>query len=325
MAPKIWINADPAAEDLSQLERMLTDAGFSYHMELVENEDEAAIIRLAAGCDAVICGLETWNERTISAVCGRTKFLLRFGTGYDSVDIASATRHGVLVGNTPGANAIAVAEIALLHILNLSRGFTRDYAGGPHGWATGGMGTELGGKTVGLVGFGNIARRLRELLRGFDVRVMAYDPYVSIDPEAHQVETAESPDAIFSGSDFVSLHVPCTAETAELVCERTLRMMKPTAYLVNTARGGLICEEDLLRALNEGWIAGAGLDVLNVEPGNPGSPLIGAKNLVLTPHLGGRSLESVTRSEVLLGQAMIDYFAGRVPFHALNPEVLQTR
>ena len=172
MAPKIWINADPAVEELGRLRRMLTDAGFTYHMELVENEDESAIVRLASDCDAVICGLETWNERTIPAVCGKTKFLLRFGTGYDSVDVPCATRHGVLVGNTPGVNAAAVAEIALLHMLNLSRGFTRDYAGGPHGWAVGGMGNELGGKIVGLVGFGNIARQLRQLLRGFDVQVL---------------------------------------------------------------------------------------------------------------------------------------------------------
>lgn len=100
-------------------------------------------------------------------------------------------------------------------------------------------------------------------------------------------------------------------------------MMKPTAFLINTARGGLVQEEDLRKALDEGWIAGAGLDVLSVEPGVPGSPLMDAKNLVLTPHLGGRSYESVVRSEEMLGKAMIDFFAGRVPFHALNPEVLQ--
>lgn len=323
MTPKIWLNNQPGAEDLSLLEQILTEAGIRYHMELVENDDEEAIIRLASDCDAVICGLEHWNERTISAVCHKTKFLLRFGTGYDSVDVPCATRHGVLVANIPGANALAVAEIALLHILNLSRGFTRDYAGGPHGWTTGSMGNELVGKTVGLIGYGNISRRLRHMLRGFDVKVLAYDPYVEIDPTANDVEVVHDYRDIFRRSDFVSLHVPCTDETANMVCEETLRMMKPSAYLINTARGGLVQEDTLRTALDEGWIAGAGLDVLSVEPGISGSPLLGAKNLVLTPHLGGRSHESVIRSEEMLGNAIIDFFAGRVPFHALNPEVLQ--
>lgn len=323
MAPKIWLNNEPGAEDLSLLEKMLTEAGFTYHMELVGNDDEESIIRLASDCDAVICGLETWNERTISAVCHKTKFLLRFGTGYDSVDVPCATRNGVLVANIPGANALAVAEIALLHIMNLSRGFTRNYVGGSHGWATGGMGNELIGKTVGLIGFGNISRRLRKMLCGFEVNVLAYDPYVTIDPEANDVEVVKDVYEIFRRSDFVSLHVPCTDETANMVCEETLRMMKPSSYLINTARGGLVKEDDLRKALDESWIAGAGLDVLSVEPGVAGSPLMNAKNLVLTPHLGGRSYESVIRSEEMLGKAIIDFFAGRVPFHALNPEVLQ--
>lgn len=322
MAPKIWINSDPKGEDLSLLTNMLTEAGFTYHMELVKNDDEEAIIRLASDCDAVVCGLENWNERTISASCKKTKFLLRFGTGYDSVDVPCATKYGVLVGNIPGANAMAVAEIAMLHIMNLSRGFTRDYAGGPHGWNVGGMGNELIGKTIGLVGFGNISRQLRKMLSGFEVKVLAYDPYVKIDAEAYNVEVVSDYREIFRRSDFVSLHVPCTEETANMVCKETLELMKPTAFLINTARGGLVCEEDLLDALNSGRIAGAGLDVCAVEPGVEGSKLVGAKNVVLTPHLGGRSYESVIRSEEMLGKAMIDYFAGRVPFHALNPEVL---
>lgn len=322
MTPKIWINFDPNGEDLSVLTNMLTEAEIEYHMELVANDDEDRIIHLASGCDAVICGLENWNRRTIPAVCKKTKFLLRFGTGFDSIDVPCATEHGVLVGNIPGANAAAVAEIAMLHIMNLGRGFTRDYAGGPHGWNAGGMGNELAGKTIGLIGFGNISKQLRKMLSGFDVKVLAYDPYVKIDAAAYAVEVVMDYREIFRRSDFVSLHVPCTEETANMVCRETLDMMKSSAFLINTARGGLICEEDLLEALNSERIAGAGLDVCAVEPGVEGSKLIGAKNVVLMPHLGGRSYESVIRSEKMLGKALVDYFAGRVPFHALNLEVL---
>jgi len=319
---KVWMNIDKSTLDISYMVEAFQKDGYEFITEYVEDNDEEGIIRLASNADAVISGLESWNERTIPAVKDKMKFILRFGTGYDNVNVPCATENGILVANIPGANASGVAEIALLHILNAGRKFTSQCYSKEHGWTAGLLGTELRGKTLGLIGFGNIAKILREYVRGFGVKVVVYDPYVNIDAEKYEVEITKDYREIFKRCDFVSLHVPCTEQTENIVCEETLGLMKKSAYLINTARGGLVDEDALYNAIITKRIAGAGLDVVSVGVGETGSKLLGLENVTVSPHLGGCSIESVELSLEMLVKAIEDYFNGKIPFHALNAEVL---
>ena len=321
MAQKIWMNMSREKVQLDEFERSLRDDGFDLRIRFVDDEDEQTILEMGNWADAVISGLEHWNAERLAAVSGNLKFLLRFGTGVDTIDIPAATREGIVVANIPGANAVAVAESALLHMLNLGRKLSTECYLPGRAWQEASIGTELGGKTVGIIGFGNIGKHLARMLHGFGARILTYDPIAQIDEEKYGVRAVDSYEDILKNCDIVSLHVPLTPETQCMINARTLRMMKPTALLINTCRGGVVEEEALLEALQKGVIAGAGLDVLNVEPGNPNSCLLGAPNAVISAHIGGRTQESVDRSLEMLRNGVRDFFSGQIPFHTLNPEL----
>ena len=322
MAYKVWMNMSREKVNLDPLEKDLLDAGFDFRILYVEDSDDETILRMGRWADAVISGLETWTPERLDAVRDNLRFLLRFGTGTDNIDVPHATRLGIPVANIPGANAAGVAEAALLHMLNLVRKFSFECYMPGRRWGEASIGSELGGKTVGIVGFGNIGKQLARMLSGFGTRVLAYDPIAAIDETKYGVTQVDDVNEIFRTCDFVSLHVPLTPQTTGMVNATTLGMMKRSAFLINTCRGGVVNETDLLHALQDGTIAGAGLDVLNVEPGDMDSPLFDAPNTVISAHIGGRTQESVDRSLKMLGDAIKDFFAGKVPFHMVNPEVL---
>jgi autoinducer 2 (AI-2) kinase len=241
------------------------------------------------------------------------------------VDVAAATEHGVLVLNTPGRNAVAVAELTLALMLMLARripratGLVQTGAWDSPLCAVHWGGIELAGKTAGLIGLGAVGRGVARRLRAFDVDVLAYDPYV---PSASVPDVRlVSLDELLSRSDFVSVHCTLSPETRGLVGREGLALMKPTAFLINTARASIVDEAALLDALRTGRIAGAGLDVFSVEPLPLHHPFTRLDNVVLTPHIGGAPDDVVKRHSWMLTNDILRWQRGDRPVHMLNPEV----
>jgi D-3-phosphoglycerate dehydrogenase len=250
--------------------------------------------------------------------------IVRSGSGTDNVPVEAATRLGIVVANTPQATSDTVPDHAIALLLAVVRQIpAHDRAmhegtwipdESRHRWT-------LGGSTLGLVGFGHIAQSLARKMSGFDVSLIACDPFVNEEKmKEFNVRSATLPE-IWSQSDFISLHTPHTEETHHLIGEQELRCMKPDAVLINTSRGAVIDEEALVRALREGWIGAAGLDVFETAPLPSGHPLTGLPNVVLTPHCAGHSpgrLDDFWRYSV---ETVIDLSKRRWPHSCVNPDV----
>ena len=277
---------------------------------------EEDIITDIRDCDALIVRTARITRQIFDAA-PKLKILARHGAGYDGVDLAAAREHGVLVCTAGGANAISVAELTIFYMLYCSRNFKKvqnlylqDYRQAKMGVPK----TELEGKTLGLVGLGNIGKLVaQKAALGFDITVLAYDPFAKGAGLPDYIRMVEDRDEIFKRSDYVSLHVPATTETVHSVSDREFGLMKPTAYLINAARGSIVDEAALYRALQEEKIAGAGLDVLEQEPIDPSNPLVAMDNVLTAPHIGGATKEASSRSSVACAQAIDDFFSGRTP------------
>jgi D-3-phosphoglycerate dehydrogenase len=254
------------------------------------------------------------------------RVIAKHGAGVDSVDLAAATAHGVLVMIAGDANAPAVAELTLGCILALGRDLGSLSARVKSGqWDRGSYhGTELRGRTLGLIGFGRIGRRVAELARCFGMRVIALtstptratkarvgDPGRSSESIAPALaERAASFEALLASADIVSLHCPLTAETRGLMNRRAFATMKPGALFINTARGALVDEAALADALTSGRLAGAALDTLTEEPPAPGNPLLSAPNLIITPHIAGQTGAAVERMGVAAAENIVAVLTG---------------
>lgn len=277
---------------------------------------EEDIITDIRDCDALIVRTARITRQIFDAA-PKLKILARHGAGYDGVDLAAAREHGVLVCTAGGANAISVAELTIFYMLYCSRNFKKvqnlylqDYRQAKMGVPK----TELEGKTLGLVGLGNIGKLVaQKAALGFDMTVLAYDPFAKGAGLPDYIRMVEDRDEIFKRSDYVSLHVPATTETVHSVSDREFGLMKPTAYLINAARGSIVDEAALYRAIQEEKIAGAGLDVLEQEPIDPSNPLVAMDNVLTAPHIGGATKEASSRSSVACAQAIDDFFSGRTP------------
>ena len=270
--------------------------------------------------DAGIIDVEPYGEPIFSRIKDRTKLLVRFGVGYDKVDLSAASRAGIAVARTTGANTNAVAEMALTLLLSAGRRMklaqTRTVSGD---WVKD-VGHELIGGTLGILGYGGIGRKLRQLVSGFGCRVLVCDHRLTAEEaEAEQVERV-SIEELFSRSDAVSIHIPSRPENEKLVDARLLGLMKPTAVLVNTARGSVLDEDALYETLKAGKIAGAGLDVYATEPLPADSPLLTLENCVLTPHVASQTVESLWNIYSMALDIAADFFAGKGSPHILNPD-----
>jgi D-3-phosphoglycerate dehydrogenase / 2-oxoglutarate reductase len=251
------------------------------------------------------------------------KAIGRAGIGVDNIDVEAATKRGILVANAPESNTVAAAEHTLALMLAAARRIPAadsSLRGGE--WNRSAFkGVEVAEKTLGLVGLGHVGTIVARGALGMGMRVLAYDPYVSEDRmRSMNVERAESLDEIFEASDFVSLHVPRTPQTAGMMNADALEKMKPSAYLINAARGGIVDEMALYKALKEGTIAGAALDVFQEEP-TTHSPLFTLPNVVVTPHLGASTAEAQDRAGITAAEQVAVALRGAVPKHAINAPV----
>ncbi len=244
------------------------------------------------------------------------------------IDVEAATEYGVLVINTPARNAIAVAELAVGLMLALVRNIPAVHniirSGGwvdPTAAYFSMRGTELTGKTIGIVGFGAIGQRVAKMVSAFETSILVYDPYV--DPDEIKRVGAEGVelDELMAQSDFVTLHCPAGPETMGLINSQRIALMKPTAYLVNTASTFIIDGEAIVQALRERRIAGAAFDVYETWPVRPDSPLLELDNVVLTPHIGGATDETVVRHSRMIADDVERFLRGERPKNLLNPKV----
>ncbi|MEW6664233.1 MAG: phosphoglycerate dehydrogenase [Thermodesulfobacteriota bacterium] len=265
----------------------------------------AEIAAEVPGFDALIVGNDTVDAQVLDAG-DRLRLVHMHGTGLDAIDVNYATRKGILVANAPGANRNAVAELTVALILIAARSIDRHIALLAEGHWERNAGTEVSGKTLGLLGLGNIGRRLVKLLSGFEMQVLAYDPSAERPwAESHGVLLAEEVDHVFGKADFLVLALPLTKETEKIVDARRIGLMKRSAYIVNTARGGLVDEEALCRAVTEKRIAGAALDAFEQEPLPANSPLRRA-GITLTPHLAATSLEAAANVSMIVARNVVD-------------------
>ena len=287
---------------------------------------QAVFVEALKRTDIILCGNDLQVDSTVLDRAPRLRAIAKQGAGLDTVDIAAATRRGIPVFHTPGANNQAVADHTFAMILCLARRIIYcDRSLRERRWEhTKIMGLEIWNKTLGLMGLGAIGRCVAVRAKGFQMKVLAHDPFW---PEAfareHGIERV-SVEELLRGSDIVSLHAPLTPENRGLINAATLKLMKPTALLINAARGGLVDEADLYHALKSGVIAGAGIDVFEKEP--PGdSPLLELDNVVLTPHTAAFTYEGMNNMSVSIVEQVIDFCNGKKPKFTVNPEVFEQK
>lgn len=270
--------------------------------------------------DAVIAATDPYTGAVLNA-CPRLRVIARWGTGYDSVDLAACVERGVVACNAPGMNVETVADYVFGVMLALARKFPHQMAVmSSGGWAEV-RGVELFRKTIGIVGFGSIGRAVARRARGFDCRVLAYDPFLSSEQVRDRGGEPATLDRVFQEADFVTLHASLTGDNRGMVHERLLRSMKPGAYFVNAARGPLVDEEALIRALREGWIAGAAVDAYTVEPLRPDHPFRHLPNCLATPHSAFNTVEACAATNRAVAEAVVTGLCGGRPAFTLNPEV----
>jgi len=249
---------------------------------------------------------------------GRLKIIARTGVGVDPsrVDLDAAREFRIWVTNMPGSNAVSVAELAFGQMIALARHtFEANRAVRENRWSDylSYIGTELAGKTIGIVGMGNIGTRMAIRARAFEMNFLVSDPYI---PESHVTALGgklTSLEELLRNADFVTLHCPLTAETKRMIDEPRLGLMKPSAYLINAARGGVVSEDALWRALKEKKIAGAALDVVENEPLRQDHPLLQLDNVIFTPHIGAMTLEASKRGEWGAAEEVIRVLEGKKP------------
>jgi D-3-phosphoglycerate dehydrogenase / 2-oxoglutarate reductase len=250
--------------------------------------DEEEMVKLVRGCAGLIVGVDPVTTRVLEA--GPLRVIVKYGSGMDNIDVEAARALGVQMSSTPGANARSVAELAIALLLALARNVVLHDRGVRAGSWRRLTGVELAEKQLGIVGYGAIGREVARIARGLDMHVVAHDPFVE------ETDVPLVPlDELYAASDAVSLHLPLTDETRGLVGERELAVMKPAAFLINTARGGLVDEVALAAALRSGRLAGAALDGFEVEPLGE-SALRELDNVVLSPHAGASTHDAVLRT-----------------------------
>lgn len=275
---------------------------------------EEDILADISDCDAMIVRTAKITGRILDHA-PKLKILARHGAGYDGVDLEAARRNHVLVTTAGGANSISVAELTIFYMLYCSRHFKAVMAHCQEDYRYAKMGipkTELEGKTLGLIGTGHIGSLVAKKAHlGFDMQVFAYDPFARELPD--YIHLVKDRDEVFRRADYVSLHVPATKDTIHSISDREFSLMKDSAFLINTARGSIVDEPALIRALEEKKIAGAGLDTVEQEPFDPQNPLLKMENVLVAPHIGGATREASTRSSLACAQAIHDYFSGRTP------------
>ncbi|HEY6236741.1 MAG TPA: hydroxyacid dehydrogenase, partial [Candidatus Elarobacter sp.] len=303
---------------------VLRDAGIDVDSQV--GRSRAELVAALAGADGLIVRSETRVDRELLAAGPHLSVVARAGVGVDAIDVDAATDAGIIVLNTPGANTLAATEQTFALLLSLARRTPQAVQQLRDGvWERKRLiGTELYGKTLGIVGLGRIGGNVATRAKAFGMTILVHDPFVtSARADAFDARLVDLP-TLLRGSDVVTLHVPLTPQTLGMIDAAALRLLRPHAYVINCARGGVIVERDLLEALDAGVLAGAAIDVVSEEPpppGGTGAALHRHPKVIATPHLGGSTHEALARIATELAQDVARVLLGAPANAAVNAPV----
>ncbi|MEM1508407.1 MAG: glyoxylate reductase [Thermofilaceae archaeon] len=328
MKPKVFVTRQIPHEGLNLISKYYEVEVWDYYTP----PPRGILLEKTKEIDALISLLTDKVDKELLDHSTRLRIIAQYAVGYDNIDIESATRRGVYVTNTPGVLTDATADLAWALLLATARRvveadrFVRE----GNYWRTGTgwhpmmmLGYHVTGKTLGIIGMGRIGQAVAKRAKGFEMKILYYQRHRL--PEELEYELSAKYvglDTLLQESDFITIHVPLTKETYHMIGEHQLRLMKPTAILVNTARGAVIDTDALIRALKEGWIAAAGLDVFEEEPLSPDHPLAQLNNVVLAPHIGSATHETRRKMAEIVAQNLIAFYKGEVPPNLVNKEVI---
>jgi glyoxylate reductase len=288
------------------------------------------LLEYVTNIEGLVCHLTDRVDKDIMDRANKLRVISTVSVGVDHIDVDEATKRGILVTYTPGVLTETTADLAWALIMAASRrvaeGDRLIRKGEWKKWNIDFMlGYDVYGSTLGIIGLGRIGQAVARRAKGFDMRIIYYSRRRKPEVERELGIEYRPLDELLKESDIISLNVPLTEDTFHLIDEKRLRLMKPTAILVNTSRGQVIDEEALIRALKEGWIAGAGLDVFEREPLPKDSPLTKLDNVVLTPHIGSASYATRRKMSEIAAINVIGVLQGKMPLHLYNPEALKAK
>lgn len=287
--------------------------------------DRKEVMELIPQADALIIRSATKVDRAMMEAAPKLQLVGRAGVGVDNVDLDAATDRGIIVMNAPDGNTIATAELAFALMLSMVRYIPAAVESMKAGqWEKKAfLGTELKGKTLGIVGFGRVGRAIAKRAQAFDMNVITFDPYVSSESPMAMGVTPVTLDELYARADFITLHPLLTDETRHMINAETIGKMKKGVRIINAARGPLIDEVALAEAVKSGHVAGAGIDVYHEEPVEPGNPLIGVKGIVHTPHLGASTVEAQDQVAVQIAEQVLNALFKHEYKNVVNPAVLE--
>jgi len=326
--PKVYVTRQLFDEAIEILEEHAD-------VEVYEGVDDAIprelLLEKVADVEGLLPLLTERIDAEVMDTAEGLKVISNYAVGYNNIDVDAATERGIYVTNTPGILTDTTADCAFALLMAVARRIPEAdrhvKAGGwVHAWGPRMfVGTDVHGKTLGIIGLGRIGAAILKRAKGFDMNVIYYDEYRKRELE-RELGVRYSPlKELLTESDYVSLHVPLTSSTRHMIGERELTMMKETAFLINTSRGPVVDEDALYRALRDGVIAGAGLDVFEREPLSPDSPLKGLDNAVITPHIASASVDTRTKMATTAAFNLVSVLQGKEPPNLVNPEVLKIR
>jgi D-3-phosphoglycerate dehydrogenase len=292
-----------------------------YEIKMGSGTTEEAIAKDVEDCDAMLVMLPKITSKILQAG-KKLKVVAKHGVGFDNIDIETAAQHGIFVTNTPLANSLTVAELTVGFIIALARNIVRcdkEFKKGNFRIMHQLKGIDLEGKTLGLIGVGRIGSLVaQKSALGLGMKVIGYDPYITQDKVIPEIRLVNDWEYIFSNADFISVHLPVTSKTKGIVAKKEFEMMKPTSFLINAARGEIVNETDLIEALKQGEIAGAGLDVMAKEPPEENNPLLNMDNVILTGHTGAATKEALDRMALHAAISIHEALSGQKPKWAVN-------
>jgi len=302
----------------------------------VNPSEEAAhsdeLMRQVSDKDGIICLPGDKIDKTLMEVASRLKVISTFSVGFEHIDVKEATARGIYIGYTPGILTDATADLAFTLLLSMARKIPQsDRFVRAGDWKVLGsplhlFGTSVWGTTLGIIGLGRIGKAMAKRAHGFNMKILYSDSVrLATDEERDLGIEYRSVDDVLRESDFISIHTPLTPETRHLINTAKLKLMKPSAILINTSRGAVIDEEALIIALKERWIAGAGLDVYENEPIDPKNPFLSLDNVVLIPHMGSATTQTRSMMSETAAQNLMAVLRGTPPPSWLNPEVEKIR
>jgi glyoxylate reductase len=287
------------------------------------------IIRNVEDKEGLLCSLYESIDREIISAASNLKVISSYSVGYDHIDVQAATERGICVTYTPDVLTETTADLAFGLMLSTARRIAEGDSLVRRGkWSKNWqydfmLGGDVHGKTLGIIGMGRIGMAVARRSRCFDMKVLYHNRNRL--PAEREVELSaeyRSLDDLLSESDFVSIHLPLTSETRHLIDEKRLKLMKATSYLINTARGPVVDEKALVKALKYKWIAGAGVDVFEKEPVSRGSELLRMRNVILAPHIGSASIETRRKMAEVAALNLLNVLNGKMPLYTVNPQVL---